>query len=122
MAKSILVVDDSDTLRQVVSMVLTSAGFDVTEASDGRAAIAKLGDKKFNLVISDVNMPGMDGLGFLKVLKNHPQYKFTPVIMLTTETDANKQKQGKEAGAKAWLIKPFRPDSLLKAVSMFVQA
>lgn len=120
MAKSILIVDDSDTLRQVVNMVLTSAGFEITEASDGRDAITKLGSKKFNLVISDVNMPGMDGLAFLKVLKNHPQYKFTPVVMLTTETNAAKQAQGKEAGAKAWLVKPFRPDSLLKAVSMFL--
>lgn len=122
MGKSILIVDDSDTLRQVVNMVLTSAGFEITEASDGRDAISKLGTKKFSLVISDVNMPGMDGLGFLRVLKNHPEYKFTPVIMLTTETDKTKQQQGKEAGAKAWLIKPFRPDSLLKAVGMFLQA
>lgn len=121
MSKSILIVDDSETLRQVVSMVLTSAGFEVTEAADGRDAIAKLGTKRFNLVISDVNMPGMDGLGFLKVLRNHPQYKFTPVVMLTTETNQSKQQQGKEAGAKAWLIKPFRPESLLKAVSMFLQ-
>jgi two-component system, chemotaxis family, chemotaxis protein CheY len=119
--KSILIVDDSETLRQVVSMVLSSAGFEVSEASDGRAAISKLGEKKFNLVISDVNMPGMDGIGFLRVLKNHPSYKYTPVIMLTTETDKTKQQQGKDAGAKAWLIKPFRPDSLMKAVSMFLQ-
>lgn len=116
MAKAILVVDDSDTLRQVVRMVLTGAGFEITEATDGRDAIAKLGSRKFNLVISDVNMPGMDGLTFLKVLRNHPEHKFTPVVMLTTETNETKQQQGKQAGAKAWLVKPFRPDSLLKTV------
>lgn len=122
MAKSILVVDDSETLRQVVGMVLTNAGFEVSEACDGREAVSKLGSKRFSLVISDVNMPGMDGLTFLRVLKNHPDHKFTPVVMLTTETNETKQKQGKDAGVKAWLIKPFRPDSLLKTVSLFVQA
>lgn len=120
MSKSILVVDDSASIRQVVSMALTSAGFDVTEASDGREALAKLTGQRVHLIISDVNMPNMDGLSFLKEVKARPEYKFTPVIMLTTESGEAKKSEGQAAGAKAWIVKPFQPEQMLAAVSKLV--
>lgn len=117
MAKQILVVDDSASVRQVVSMTLKNAGHQVVEAVDGRDALKKLELNRFNLVISDVNMPNMDGISFIKEMKKKPDYRFTPVLMLTTESEASKKAEGKAAGAKAWLVKPFKPDVLLSAVS-----
>lgn len=121
MAKNILVVDDSASIRQVVSMALQEAGYNTVTASDGKDALSKLGGTRFNLVISDVNMPNMNGIELLKELKKRPDTKFTPVIMLTTESDAGKKQEGKEAGAKAWVVKPFVPAQMLKAVSMLIQ-
>ncbi|ODC03279.1 two-component system response regulator [Terasakiispira papahanaumokuakeensis] len=117
MAKQILVVDDSASVRQVVSMTLKNAGHQVVEAVDGRDALNKLDSHRFNLVISDVNMPNMDGISFIKEMKKKSDYRFTPVLMLTTESEASKKAEGKAAGAKAWLVKPFKPDVLLSAVS-----
>lgn len=121
MAKNILVVDDSASIRQVVSMALQEAGYNTVTATDGKDALSKLGGTRFNLVISDVNMPNMNGIELLKELKKRPDTKFTPVIMLTTESDAGKKQEGKEAGAKAWVVKPFVPAQMLKAVSMLIQ-
>lgn len=120
MSKMILVVDDSASVRQVVGMTLRSAGYTVVEASDGKEALNKLDGQKINLVISDVNMPHMDGISFLKEMKQKPQYKFTPVIMLTTEGADEKKREGQAAGAKAWIVKPFRPEQMLQAVSMLI--
>lgn len=120
MAKSIMIVDDSITLRQVVSMALKGAGYDVTEACDGQDALNKLNGQKVHLVISDVNMPNMDGITFVQKMKEIPAYKFTPVIMLTTETSDAKKQQGQAAGAKAWVVKPFKPEQMLAAVSKLV--
>ncbi len=120
MSKVILVVDDSVSVRQVVGMALRGAGYTVVEASDGKDALAKLDGQKFNLVISDVNMPNMDGISFLKEMKQKPNYKFTPVIMLTTEGADEKKREGQAAGAKAWIVKPFRPEQMLQAVSMLI--
>lgn len=120
MAKTIMIVDDSATLRQVVSIALKGAGYDVLEASDGRDALARLTGQKVHLVISDVNMPNMDGLTFVTEMKKLPAYKFTPVIMLTTEAGADKKAQGQAAGAKAWVVKPFQPAQMLAAVSKLV--
>lgn len=122
MAKTILIVDDSASFRQVVSISLKGAGYDVIEGCDGKDALGKLKGQKIHLIISDVNMPNMDGISFLKAVKQHPSYKFTPVIMLTTESQEGKKREGQEAGAKAWLVKPFKPDQLLNAVQKLVLA
>ncbi|KGF78796.1 chemotaxis protein CheY [Massilia sp. JS1662] len=116
MAKTIMVVDDSISIRQVVGIALKQAGYDVIEGVDGKDALAKLTGQKVNLIISDVNMPNMDGISFVRELKTRPAYKFTPVLMLTTESQEDKKEQGKAAGAKAWMVKPFKPEALLAAV------
>lgn len=121
MAKLILIVDDSASIRQVVSITLRAAGFDTIEATDGSDALAKLTGQRVHLMISDVNMPKMDGITFLKEVKTRPEYKFTPVIMLTTESSDDKKQQGQQAGAKAWMVKPFQPQQMLAAVSKLVQ-
>lgn len=120
MAKTILIVDDSTTLRQVVSIALKGAGYDVIEASDGKDALDKLTGQKVHLIISDVNMPNMDGITFVTEMKKLPAYKFTPVIMLTTEAGEDKKTAGQAAGAKAWVIKPFKPEQMLDAVSKLI--
>ena len=117
MTKKILVVDDSASIRLVVSIALKGAGYGVIEACDGQDALSKLDGEKINLIISDVNMPKMDGIAFLKALKLLPRYKFTPVIMLTTEASQAKMAEGRAAGAKAWVIKPFQPPQMLEAVA-----
>ncbi|NMG68115.1 response regulator [Azoarcus indigens] len=121
MAKTILIVDDSASIRMVVKTALTGAGYEVIEAADGQDALARLDGRKINLVISDVNMPRLDGIGFLRQMKQKPGYQFTPVIMLTTESEADKMRQGKEAGAKAWVVKPFQPAQMLAAVAKLIQ-
>lgn len=120
MGKRILVVDDSASLRQAVGIALRGAGYEVTEACDGQDAVGKLDGSKIHLIISDVNMPNMDGISFLKEVKKHPNYKFTPVIMLTTESQEEKKSEGQAAGAKAWIVKPFQPKTMLDAVSKLV--
>ncbi|CAG0982833.1 Chemotaxis protein CheY [Burkholderiales bacterium] len=120
MAKTVLIVDDSASLRQVVNLTLKTAGYEVIEACDGRDALAKLDGAKVHLIISDVNMPTMDGISLLKEVKKHPSYKFTPVIMLTTEAGEGKKQEGQAAGARAWVVKPFQPQQMLAAVSKLI--
>ncbi|WP_215398704.1 response regulator [Rheinheimera oceanensis] len=120
MAKTVMVVDDSSSVRQVVSIALKSAGYDVIEASDGKDALAKLTGQKVHLMISDVNMPNMDGITFVKEVKKLPAYKFTPIIMLTTESQEAKKLEGQAAGARAWVVKPFQPAQMLAAVSKLI--
>jgi two-component system chemotaxis response regulator CheY len=121
MAKTILIVDDSASLRVVVKIALVRAGYDVIEAGDGVEALAALEKAgKVNLIVSDVNMPNMDGITFVTQVKQHPRHKFTPVIMLTTEGQDGKKEQGRAAGAKAWIVKPFNPPQLLDAVSKLI--
>jgi len=120
MAKTIMIIDDSTSLRQVVNITLKGAGYDVIEASDGNDAIGKLDGKKINLIISDVNMPGLNGIDMVKKIKQMAQYKFTPIIMLTTESHDNMKQAGKEAGVKAWMVKPFNPNQMLDAVSKLI--
>ena len=120
MAKTILVVDDSASLRQVVQLTLKSAGYDVIEACDGKDALSKLDGKKVHLIISDVNMPNMDGITLLREVKKHGTYKVTPVIMLTTDAGESRKQEGQAAGAKAWVVKPFQPQQMLAAVSKLV--
>lgn len=120
MAKTILIVDDSASIRQVVSLTLKGAGYDVVDAMDGKDALTKLDGRKINLVISDVNMPNMDGISFVKAMKVLPAYKFTPVIMLTTEGSEAMKRDGQAAGAKAWVVKPFQPAQMLDAVAKLI--
>ena len=120
MAKTILVVDDSATLRVVVGIALKGAGYDVIEACDGKDALTKLNGQKIHLIISDVNMPNMDGITFVAEAKKLPNYKFTPVIMLTTEAGESKKSAGQAAGAKAWVVKPFQPPQMLAAVAKLI--
>ncbi len=122
MAKTILLVDDSASVRTVAGIALREAGYEVIEAKDGSDALSKLGGPRIHLIISDVNMPVMDGIAFLKEVKRHPTCKFTPVIMLTTEAGDDKKQEGRAAGAKAWIVKPFQPKSLVDAVSKLVLA
>ena len=120
MAKTIMIVDDSISMRQVVGIALKGAGYDVIEGRDGADALSKLTGQKVHLIISDVNMPNMDGITFVTHVKALPAYRFTPVIMLTTETSDAKKEAGKAAGAKAWVVKPFKPEVLLGAVQKLV--
>jgi two-component system chemotaxis response regulator CheY len=122
MAKTILFVEDSASVRQVMNSTLTREGYEVILACDGQDALAKLNGTKIHLIISDVNMPNMDGLTFVKTAKQLPAYKFTPIIMLTTENQAVKMNEGKAAGVKAWIVKPFQPPQLLAAVAQLIQA
>jgi len=118
--KNILIVDDSASVRQVVSITLRQAGYDVIEGNDGKDALSKLTGQKVHLIISDVNMPNMDGISLVKAVKQLPAYKFTPIVMLTTESQEAKKREGQEAGAKAWIVKPFKPDQLLGVVQKLV--
>jgi len=120
MAKTVMIIDDSISLRQVVGIALSSAGYDVLEACDGKDALSKLTGQKIHLMVCDVNMPNMDGISFLKAVKEHPNYKFTPIIMLTTEAGEDKKREGQAAGARAWVVKPFKPEQLLMAVSKLI--
>jgi two-component system chemotaxis response regulator CheY len=121
MAKTVLIVDDSSSLRMVVKLALTRAGYEVLEAGDGKEALAQLEKAaKVHLIVSDVNMPNMDGIAFVTEVKKHPRHRFTPVVMLTTEGQDAKKEQGRAAGAKAWIVKPFNPPQLLDAVSKLI--
>lgn len=120
MAKTILIVDDSWSVRQVLSLTLKSVGYDVIEGNDGVDALTKLTGQEIHLIICDVNMPNMDGISFIKEVKKSANYKFTPIIMLTTESQERKKQEGHAAGAKAWVVKPFQPDQMLRAVSKLI--
>ena len=121
MAKTVLIVDDSSSLRTVVKMALERAGYEVLEGVDGRDGLAKLDQAaKVHLIVSDVNMPNMDGFAFVQAVKTHARHRFAPVIMLTTEMEDEKKAKGKAAGAKAWIVKPFQPPQLLDAVSKLI--
>lgn len=113
---TILTVDDSASMRQMVTFTLKSAGHEVTEAIDGIDALEKAKLGRFELVITDVNMPNMDGITLTKELRDLSDYKYTPILTLTTESDKNKKQEGKNAGATGWIIKPFNPDQLLLTI------
>jgi len=116
----ILAVDDSASMRQMVTFTLKSAGFDVTDASDGDEALNIAKSQAFDVVITDVNMPNMDGISLCKELRSLPSFKFTPILMLTTESSAEKKQAGRSAGATGWIVKPFNPDQLLATVNKVV--
>jgi len=116
MAKRILAVDDSASMRQMVTFTLKGAGYDVVDANDGQQALDIAKKESFDMVLSDVNMPVMDGIQLIKELRQLPNYKFTPILMLTTESGTQKKMEGKQAGATGWIVKPFNPDQLLGTV------
>jgi two-component system chemotaxis response regulator CheY len=118
MAKCILVVDDSETVRQVLQLTLVNAGFDVVEAEDGVEALDKLSGAQIDMLITDLNMPNMDGLELIKKVREKGSHRFTPIVMLTTESSEEKKLAGREAGASGWIVKPFKPEQLLKVVKM----
>jgi two-component system, chemotaxis family, chemotaxis protein CheY len=116
MNKTIMTVDDSASVRQMVSFTLKQAGYDVVEASDGRDALAKSQGGAIHMVITDLNMPNLDGIGLIKELRAKPAFKFVPIVMLTTESQDSKKQEGKTAGATGWIVKPFKSDQLLAVV------
>ena len=118
MAKCILIVDDSETVRQVLQLALGNAGYKVVEAEDGFDALAKLSVAQIDMLITDLNMPNMDGLELIKKVREEGNQRFTPIVMLTTESSEEKKKAGREAGASGWIVKPFKPEQLLKVVKM----
>lgn len=119
--KKILAVDDSASMRQMVGFTLKKAGFDVTEAKDGSEALEIAKGDSFDAVISDVNMPIMDGITLIRELRALPAYKFTPMLMLTTESGLDKKSEGKAAGATGWIVKPFNPDQLLAVIKKVIR-
>ena len=116
MGKIVLTVDDSASIRQMVSFTLKSAGYEVIEAVDGQDGLDKAKAKTVNLVLTDQNMPRMDGLTLIRNLRATPQYKSTPILMLTTESSDAMKSQGRAAGATGWLVKPFDPQKLIEVV------
>jgi two-component system chemotaxis response regulator CheY len=123
MGKTALIVDDSPTMRQMVAFTLTNAGFTVVEAQDGRDAVNKVaGGGKMDVVVTDLNMPEMDGIALIKELRKLSAFRFTPILMLTTESAAEKKQAGKEAGATGWIVKPFNPEILLKTIAKVLPA
>ena len=113
---TILAVDDSASMRQMVSFTLKGAGYNVVEAVDGVDALNKAKAQAFDCIVTDVNMPNKDGISLIQDLRALPNYKFTPILMLTTESGMDKKQQGKDAGATGWIVKPFNPDQLLKTI------
>lgn len=120
MGKQVLIVDDSPSMRQMVTFTLAEDGFDIVEADCGTSALDKLSGASANCVITDINMPGMNGIELIKSIRSNDKHKFTPIIVLTTESEAAKQDEGKNAGATAWLVKPFTPEKLKETVRKVV--
>ena len=115
MSKLIMTVDDSASIRQMVGFTLRNAGYEVIEAKDGKDAVSKLSGP-IKMVITDLNMPNMDGIELIRQIRANPAYKFIPVVMLTTESQAKRKQEGKAAGATGWIVKPFQPEQLLAVV------
>jgi len=117
MGKTVLVVDDSVSMRQIVSFTLTGAGYEVVEAGDGKEAVGKMHEGATpDLVITDLNMPNMDGISLIRAVRGMAAHKLTPILMLTTESSEEKKKEGQRAGATGWMVKPFNPNQMLAAI------
>ncbi|MBF0380456.1 MAG: response regulator [Magnetococcales bacterium] len=116
MSKKIMTVDDSSSVRQMVVLTLKGAGYEVVQGVDGQDALTKLKASQVDMVITDLNMPNMDGITLISELRKLPQYKFTPIVMLTTESQGNRKLEGKKAGATGWIVKPFKPPQLLGVI------
>ena len=116
MAKVIMTADDSASVRQMVSFTLKQNGYEVIEAVDGKDALQKLGAQKVDMLITDLNMPNLDGIGLIKGARALPSCRFIPIIMLTTESQESRKSEGKAAGATGWIVKPFKPEQLIGVV------
>jgi len=114
MSKRVMTVDDSKTMREMVAFTLRAAGFTVSEAEDGQKALAALRNATVDLIITDLNMPNLDGVGLIRALRADPRHRATPILMLTTEGDPAKKSEGRNAGATGWIVKPFAPDKLVE--------
>lgn len=119
--KKILAVDDSSSVRQMVSFTLQNAGYEVAEAVDGKDGLAKTSQQKFDMIITDLNMPNLDGIGLITAVRHLPGYGFVPILMLTTESQTEKKEAGRKAGATGWIVKPFNADQLLAAIRKLVK-
>ena len=120
MGKTVLCVDDSASVRQMVSFTLESAGYSTNTAVDGADALVKLASERFSLIITDLNMPNLDGIAMIKKIREMPQHAGVPIVMLTTESDENKKAQGKAAGAIGWIVKPFDQARLIAVVNKLI--
>jgi two-component system, chemotaxis family, chemotaxis protein CheY len=116
MSKTIMVVDDSTSIRQMVSFTVRNAGYGVIEASDGQDALNKLSNEEIHMIITDLNMPNLDGINLIRNVRTKPTFKYVPIILLTTESQESKKLEGKQAGATGWIVKPFRPDQLTAVI------
>lgn len=116
MGKTILTVDDSASMRQLVGFTLKGAGYDVVEAIDGQDALSKLKGSSVHMILTDLNMPNLDGIGLIKAVRADAAAKFLPIVMLTTESQDSKKQEGKTAGATGWITKPFKPEQLIAVV------
>jgi two-component system chemotaxis response regulator CheY len=117
MAKRVMTVDDSRTMRDMVALTLRQAGFHVSQAEDGKQALGLLASAPVDVLITDMNMPGMDGLALIRALRADPKWRALPILMLTTESDPVKKTEGRNAGATGWLVKPFDPAKLVDVVN-----
>lgn len=117
MSKSVLVIDDSPSIRRMVAMTLGAAGYSVTEADDGKTGLMRASDSRFDMIITDQNMPGMTGLEFIKAFRSDPSNRGVPILFLSTDTDGNLKNAARDAGALGWLAKPFEPPRLLAVTS-----
>ncbi len=116
MSKKIMTVDDSASVRQMVAFTLKEEGFEVVEAEDGKDGMSKLENSPVDMIVTDLNMPNMDGIEFIKNVRAKSEMKFIPIVMLTTESQAEKKDEGKKAGATGWIVKPFKPEQLMSVV------
>lgn len=119
--KRVLSIDDSSSIRHMVSFTLRGAGYEVAEAVDGRDGLAKAGSGRFDLIVTDLNMPHMDGIQLIAAVRKLPGYSFTPILMLTTESQAEKKDAGRKAGATGWIVKPFGADQLIAVTHKLVR-
>jgi two-component system chemotaxis response regulator CheY len=119
--KQVLTVDDSSSVRQMVSFTLRKLGYEVVEAVDGKDGLGKATGGKFDLIITDLNMPNLDGIQLISAVRKLPGYAFAPILMLTTESQAEKKDEGRKAGATGWIVKPFNADQLVSAVQKLIK-
>jgi two-component system chemotaxis response regulator CheY len=119
--KKILAVDDSASIRQMVTFTLKSAGYEAVDAVDGKDGLAKAGSEKFDMIITDLNMPNLDGIGLITAVRKLSGYAFTPILMLTTESQAEKKDAGRKAGATGWIVKPFNAQQLTSVLQKLIK-
>ncbi|KJU82405.1 chemotaxis protein CheY [Candidatus Magnetobacterium bavaricum] len=120
MKKTILIADDSPSIRQVVKMALTEAGYNVVEAADGVEALSRIDETTVHMVLVDLNMPKIDGLDVIRGIRANPAHKFVPIVMITTESSVSKRQEGRACGATGWIIKPFKQEQLLSVIKKLI--